>query len=520
MINSTNLARSLVRQLIELGVCDFVVSPGSRNAPLLIALGEAADKSLIELHVKIDERGAAYFALGLSKAADNYVAVVCTSGTAAANFLPAVLESVHGRNKVIFITADRPAKLRNTGANQTTNQINLYPFVKTHDLTSEIEVKRLFDGQPIHLNIQFEEPLVDSQSNDWLAGIQIKPVKNENIVSGELRATSGVVVIGHDRAGYKRNEIANFISKLNWPVVSEDPLSFPTSIAHASLFLSDETVRNFLAPENIISIGRTTLSRSINNFINCAKKRIVIDPRIKDIDFNRQADELLSHLPSELVCEQSDQKIWQSISARASAELQGLNWSEQLAAISICENLPDDSALYVGSSRPIRDIEAFAKPRNGIEVFANRGLAGIDGNISTIFGIAEKFSTTYAILGDLAFLHDISALASVPKKNLKIFVIDNNGGGIFSTLPQASAKNFEKLFGTPHNLELSKIVSGFGISSCEVNNLTDLQAKMTSPVKGVEVIIVKVPNRNENAEQLMQITQNVSSAVRMGINLA
>ena len=147
-------------------------------------------------------------------------------------------------------------------------------------------------------------------------------------------------------------------------------------------------------------------------------------------------------------------------------------------------------------------------------------MAGIDGNISTIFGIAEKFSTTYAILGDLAFLHDISALASVPKKNLKIFVIDNNGGGIFSTLPQASAKNFEKLFGTPHNLELSKIVSGFGISSCEVNNLTDLQAKMTSPVKGVEVIIVKVPNRNENAEQLMQITQNVSSAVRMGINLA
>ena len=136
MSNSTKLAHSLLRQLIEVGVSDFVVSPGSRNAPFLIALGEAASKQIIDLHVKIDERGAAFFALGVSKASNNYVAVICTSGTAAANFHPAALEALHSDNKLLLITADRPSRLRKTGANQTTNQLNIFPGIKTHDIAS------------------------------------------------------------------------------------------------------------------------------------------------------------------------------------------------------------------------------------------------------------------------------------------------------------------------------------------------------------------------------------------------
>ena len=177
MINSTKLAHSLVRQLIELGVSDFVVSPGSRNAPLLIALGEAADKKLIDLHVKIDERGAAFFALGISKASNNYVAVICTSGTAAANFLPAALESVHGGNHLLIITADRPERLRKTGANQTTNQVDLFQFIKTHDISSDIEIRNALNGGPVHLNIQFDEPLLPEGSVDWLAGLKINQLK-------------------------------------------------------------------------------------------------------------------------------------------------------------------------------------------------------------------------------------------------------------------------------------------------------------------------------------------------------
>jgi 2-succinyl-5-enolpyruvyl-6-hydroxy-3-cyclohexene-1-carboxylate synthase len=186
----------------------------------------------------------------------------------------------------------------------------------------------------------------------------------------------------------------------------------------------------------------------------------------------------------------------------------------------ICEQLTDGSAVFIGSSRPVRDIEAFVHPRSGIEVFANRGLAGIDGNISTIFGIAEKFDSTTAILGDLTFLHDISALANSPKLNIRIFVIDNNGGGIFSTLPQSNAENFEQIFGTPHNLDLLKITDGFGVSSSRVSNLDELNQLISKPITGLSVVIVSVPSRSENAKNLKEIFQRVSNAVRIGINLA
>jgi len=267
-------------------------------------------------------------------------------------------------------------------------------------------------------------------------------------------------------------------------------------------------------------IGRTTLSRSINTFISLAKKVIVIDPRTTNIDTKREADSILKSLPSEVVSAKSDQSIWHSASNAAASQLENLDWSEQLAIKEICELLPNESALFVGSSRPVRDIEAFVKPRSGVSVFANRGLAGIDGNVSTVFGITSEFESTTAILGDLTFLHDISALTNATTGNLRIFVIDNNGGGIFSTLPQANVDNFDKLFGTPHNLDLLKVIAGFGITVNKVSNLKELQSKVSEQIKGFEVVVVNVPSRESNAGQLKDITQRVSSAVRIGINLA
>ena len=520
MSNSTKLAHSLLRQLIEVGVSDFVVSPGSRNAPLAIALGEAASKQIIDLHIKIDERGAAYFALGISKASNNYVAVICTSGTAAANFHPAALEAFHSGSKLIMITADRPARLRKTGANQTTEQVNIYSMIKTHDFAAEIDLKILLTGSVVHLNVQFDEPLIENEKSDWLAGLKILPHNYENKISGKLEVSSGVLIIGHDRAGYSVLEVNDFASKLNWPIICEDPISFPEAIAHASVFLSDPQIAARLAPENVVVIGRTTLSRSINTFISLAKKVIVIDPRTTNIDTKREADLILKSLPSEVVSAKSDQSIWHSASNAAASQLENLDWSEQLAIKEICELLPNESALFVGSSRPVRDIEAFVKPRSGVSVFANRGLAGIDGNVSTVFGITSEFESTTAILGDLTFLHDISALTNATTGNLRIFVIDNNGGGIFSTLPQANVDNFDKLFGTPHNLDLLKVIAGFGITVNKVSNLKELQSKASEQIKGFEVVVVNVPSRESNAGQLKDITQRVSSAVRIGINLA
>mgnify|MGYP000385915159 FL=1 len=520
MSNSTKLAHSLLRQLIEVGVSDFVVSPGSRNAPFLIALGEAASKQIIDLHVKIDERGAAFFALGVSKASNNYVAVICTSGTAAANFHPAALEALHSDNKLLLITADRPSRLRKTGANQTTNQLNIFPGIKTHDMASEIDLKALLKSGPIHLNVQFDEPLISQEKSDWLSGLKVVPKTFSNSVAGSIEVGEGVLVIGHDRGGYTVNEINDFAEKLNWPIIAEDPLSFPKAIAHASLLFSDQAILESLAPENVVVIGRTTLSRSTNNFIKSAKNLIVIDPRISEIDSKREGNLLLPTLPAQVKCSESDVAIWQKASDIAAGEIATIQWSEQLAIISICESIPDQSAFFVGSSRPVRDVEAFCHPRSGLDVFANRGLAGIDGNLSTIFGIAQEFENTFAILGDLTFLHDISALINSAKQKIRIFVIDNNGGAIFSTLPQAGVENFDQLFGTPHNLDLAKVCAGFNLSVTSVSNMDELQSVLTKEVKGLEVVIVKVPTRQINAQKLKEITQRVSSAVRIGINLA
>jgi 2-succinyl-5-enolpyruvyl-6-hydroxy-3-cyclohexene-1-carboxylate synthase len=483
-------------------------------------LGEAASKQIIDLHVKIDERGAAFFALGVSKASNNYVAVICTSGTAAANFHPAALEALHSGNKLLIITADRPSRLRKTGANQTTNQLNIFPGIKTHDIASEIDLKALLKVGPIHLNVQFDEPLISQEKSDWLSGLRVIPNTYPNVVAGSIEVGQGVLVVGHDRGGYTDDEINDFAAKLNWPIIAEDPLSFPKAIAHASLLLSDQKILESLIPENIVVIGRTTLSRSTNNFIKSAKNLIVIDPRISEIDNKREGNLLLPALPAEVKSSKTDVGIWEKASDIAAAEIATIKWSEQLAIISICESLPDQSALFVGSSRPVRDVEAFCHPRSGIEVFANRGLAGIDGNLSTIFGIAREFQNTYAILGDLTFLHDISALTNSASENIRMYVIDNNGGAIFSTLPQGGVDNFDQLFGTPHNLDLEKVCAGFNVSVSSVSDMAELESELNKEVKGLEVVIIKVPTRQTNAEKLKEITQRVSSAVRIGINLA
>ncbi|MSX69768.1 MAG: 2-succinyl-5-enolpyruvyl-6-hydroxy-3-cyclohexene-1-carboxylate synthase, partial [Actinobacteria bacterium] len=250
------------------------------------------------------------------------------------------------------------------------------------------------------------------------------------------------------------------------------------------------------------------------------KKLIVIDPRVSNIDSNRTADQLLKALPVDVVSTENSDTNWASAAEAAATSLENISWSEQQVIVEIVESLPDESALYVGSSRPIRDIEAFVHPRSGLSVFANRGLAGIDGNISTIFGIAEKYEKTFAILGDLTYLHDISALVNKSKQSIRIFVIDNNGGGIFSTLPQAKVAGFEELFGTPHNLDLVKLTQGFGVEVTRVNDLAQLQSAIAKPVNGLEVVIVQTPNRQRNAEQLKELTHKVSNAVRIGINLA
>ncbi len=520
-VNASHLARSTIRQLIELGVSNFVLSPGSRNAPLSLALNEASEKGLIDLHVKIDERGAAYFALGIAKATNNYVALICTSGTAVANYHPAALEAYHSQLNLLFLTADRPSRLRKTGANQTTLQNGILAPLKTTDTSEPIDCASLLRGGPVHVNLQFDEPLLEKDSSiDWLDGITHTKVKEIVTTSGELNVSPrSIIVIGHDRAGFSEEMINEVITKSGLPVIAEDPLSFSGAIAHAALFLSDASLRESFKADEIVVIGRTTLSRSINSYIAQAARTIVIDPRAEEIDSAREASQILFQLPAIQPTSIDAQwnGLWDQAGKLAEKALE-LGWSEQFVAREIARLIPDGSALFVGSSRPVRDLEALAQPRKGIHTFANRGLAGIDGNISTAFGIATVFDRTYSIVGDLTFLHDLSALTNTSSDNHTVFIIDNNGGGIFSTLPQAGSDGFEKVFGTPHHLNLEAIIKGFGYSVEKVKSASDLNRAFGH--SGLHFVIVEVPTRETNAITLKELHQRVISAVRIGSNLA
>jgi len=485
---STELAQKVIRDFIEHGITEFVLSPGSRNAPLSIALYEAERRGLIKLHVRIDERTAAFFALGIIKATRTPVAVVCTSGTAVANYYPAFLEAHHSDLPLIVLSADRPARLRQTGANQTTNQINLF------------NCGRFFNGDnyqlhklgPTHINLEFDEPLLSEIKNDWLSNLSVKELHEEDakVENFEVPAGKGLVIVGHDGI-----DVSEFTDSLGVPVISENPLSYPKAVAHASLFSGK------LEVDWVVVVGRTTLSRSTNTLISKAKSVFVIDPRASKVDPKRSATKIFSNIP---------QIIGSAEKWNLSSDLIKIDgWSEPAAAQCIAENLPNGSSLYVASSRPIRDLEAFAAPRTGVEVFANRGLAGIDGNLSTALGIASKRDCAFAIVGDLAFLHDLTALVNQEKIKLKLLVINNDGGGIFSTLPQAGVEGFEKIFGTPHGLDLFEIVKAFGIPVTEINDLKSLKAFMSPPTK-FEIAILQMPDRESNAALIKELAKRVN----------
>jgi 2-succinyl-5-enolpyruvyl-6-hydroxy-3-cyclohexene-1-carboxylate synthase len=521
--NSTSLARVVVRQIIESGITDVVISPGSRNAPLSLAFFAAAERKLITVHVRIDERTAAFFALGMIKATGKPVAVVCTSGTAVANYHPAVLEAHHTNAPLLLLTADRPAMLRKTGANQTTEQarifgkaVRYFADVDGPIYPMELPLDSLRIG-PVHLNLQFDEPLLPDDSSDWVSEIHVAPKSFVNRTKpGTLRLVGarGVVVIGHDRAGLSVEEITKFTKVLGWPVIAEDPLSFPNAIAHASIFLTSQEIRSTLIPQSVLVIGRTTLSRSVNAFINSSPIQYVVDPRTVTVDTDRQADRIFTSLPELQGVIQSDDWIstWNKVSERTRKVVASLDgWNEAVIARTIAAAIPNETALFVSSSRPIRDLEGFALPRSGVDTYANRGLAGIDGNISTALGIAFAHKATIAILGDLSFLYDLTGLINKEAINCRFIVINNDGGGIFSTLPQRGSHGFETVFGTPHGLNPAEIAKSMGVSAQQISTLKELEAVVKAPITGISVVVCDVPDRESNADNLKAIYESLNS---------
>lgn len=528
------LGEVVVDQLIRMRVRDAVISPGSRNAPLTMALWRAQSRGEIRLHTRIDERSAAFLALGIAKASGLPTPVICTSGSAAANLYPALLEAHHGGHSLIAVTADRPERLWQTGANQTTTQVGMFPsaIVKTLDLAVEGEVKgqvhrwrssiaaAITSNRPTHINVEFDEPLVGGL--DWVEDIHedVDLPETRRDQSQPLRKyhQHGVILVGHDTAGISFDQIHQFSQQSGWPILSENPLLGSNLIGHASLILADSNRRARLKPEIAMTIGRLTLSRVINSYLATADYQIIVDERSRDIDIKRTGDEI--HLAMPIIKEKVDiDPHWQSAfveeSKQIATKLDSLlsNWSEPAVVRRVVRELPAGSALFVSSSRPIRDIESFALPRSGIEVFANRGLAGIDGNLSSALGIALCRDHTYAIVGDLAFLHDINGLllgGDEIHPDLTIIAISNDGGGIFSTLPQSDAPGFEKLFGTPHGRDLVKVAESYGIDAIAVRTLDALTAQLARGMDGIRVIVCEMPDRKSNARLLAEITSSLA----------
>ena len=520
---STRLARVIVRQILEAGITDAVVSPGSRNAPLTLALFAASEKGLIKLHVRIDERTAAFFALGVAKASKRPVPIVCTSGTAVANYHPAVLEASHSNTPLFVITADRPAELRKTGANQTTEQarifgksVRYFADVSGAVYPLEMPLNALQTG-PVHINVQFDEPLIGDEDSSWLDGIVVTPPRifdRKKAGVFNSKSTRGVLIIGQDRAGFDAADVEKFSKDLGWPVIAEDPLTFASAQSHASIFLTSTTIAKDLTPDTVVVIGRTTLSRSINSLISSARKKIVIDPRMATVDSDRSADQRFLELPKVEVAAADPEWVakWSKYSQRTAKVVSELSvWSEPVIAREIGARVPSSTSLFISSSRPIRDIEGFAAARSGVETFANRGLAGIDGNISTALGIASVRKECVAVIGDLGFLHDLTGLIQNEEINLRIFVIDNNGGGIFSTLNARGSAGFETVFGTPHNLDICAITKAMGYESSKIENTSALIAQLSKPVKGVSICVVSAPSRESNAELIKSIYDKMAS---------
>jgi 2-succinyl-5-enolpyruvyl-6-hydroxy-3-cyclohexene-1-carboxylate synthase len=503
--NATSCA-TLVDEWVRCGVRHAVVAPGSRSTPLAIALAEREE---LAVHVVHDERVAAFVALGLGL--DGVPAVLlCTSGTAAANFHPAVVEAGLSDVPMIVATADRPPELRGVGAPQTIDQLELYGRSVRwfHDAAVPDDAdpaswrplaQRVFStaaAGPVHLNLPFREPLLGT------VGALPEPIGPplpvpRGIAVGAPAADHdrqrGVIVAG-GRSGVDPAEVVSLAERLGWPILA-DPCSglraTPHSITAFDAILRSAQFADAHAPEVVVRVGRPPASKVLSQWIvrSGAPVLQVGGPGVVDPDHNVAACCSLPDLaPLTGAANTPWLARWRHADERAEAVFERAladELSEPAVARHLARALEEhDAELVVASSMPVRDVEWFGGPVVGVH--ANRGANGIDGVMSTALGRALDGRTVFVLLGDIAFVHDSNALLALAERgaDLRIVVVDNGGGGIFSFLPQATTlepDRFEQLFGTPHRADVVAIASAHGIDADTVTSLGSLRRRIALP---------------------------------------
>jgi 2-succinyl-5-enolpyruvyl-6-hydroxy-3-cyclohexene-1-carboxylate synthase len=515
-MTATDTARAVVTALVEAGVTEVVIAPGSRNAPLSFAAYDAAAAGLVRLHTRIDERTAGFLALGLTKNGHR-AAVVCTSGTGVANLHPAVLEAAHSGLPLVVVTADRPARLRGTNANQTTDQVGVFgPLVATQD-ASAIDLGAL---GPAHVNVPLDEPLLPEDR--WLPDVVPGRAPDRVVPAVMITLAAGprTVVVAGDDAGPQARQLAE---SGGWPLLAEPSSGSRTgenAIRTYRLLLSGELEPPNLAQriERVVVCGHPTLSRPVTRLLARADVE-VIDTPVRGVWTDRPfpVDERLPVVPHAAGADDPAWlEAWRTADASIGRQLDALLAAEpdltpHEVAGAVARALPEGGLLVVGASSPIRDLDLMV-PRYVVgrrrKVVANRGLAGIDGTVSTAIGaaLARESSRSFALMGDVTFLHDANGLVIGPGEavpDLTIVVVNDDGGSIFTMLEQgdpAYDDRFEKLFGTPHGVDLAALCAATRTPHWKVGSLAELDQALASPNGGIEVVEVVV--RRDNRRDL------------------
>jgi 2-succinyl-5-enolpyruvyl-6-hydroxy-3-cyclohexene-1-carboxylate synthase len=517
---STALARVLVDELVRSGVREAVLSPGSRSAPLAFALHDADRAGRLRLHVRIDERSAAFLALGLAKESGRPVPVVTTSGTATANLHPAVLEASHAHVPLLLLTADRPPELRGAGANQTVDQVGLYGgavrlFVEVgapeeragqnaywRSMTCRA-LAAATDG-PVHLNLGLREPLVP-EDGDWVEPLEGRPdgapwtavlPAARTRPADDLPART-VVVIG-DCPRELAAEALELARVRGFPVVAEPSSSAWSDevVRAAELVLGAPGWLDAHAPERVLVVGRPTLSRVVAR-LSVAAPADVVGDAAQWTDPARRAVRMLPGVPTpDGPVDPEWLSSWTAAgdaARKAVDEALADGLSEPAVAAEVVAAA--EELLVVGSSKPVRDL-FLAGGREGLRVLANRGAAGIDGTVSTAVGAALAHGRrTLALLGDLTFLHDANGLVlgpGEPRPDLTIVVVNNDGGAIFGLLEQGApehAEAFERVFGTPHGVDLRALCAATRTPYALAQTREELRTALTGD--GLRVVEVR-----------------------------
>ena len=526
---STALARTVIDEMARLGVRLVILSPGSRSAALAIA---AADHPELATRMVIDERSAAFHALGAIRASNRPVVVISTSGSAPTHFFPALVEADMACLPLIAVSADRPAELQGVGANQTMGQEHLfgpkvraYAGIEAPDASTDRNVEwrgtvaRLIGAAigtmpgPVHLNVRFREPTSPVTDDGRIRaeeyafdtpridGVHLSANGDAEVEMPAVSAHRGLVIAGD--GVYDRSALRKAAIDLGWPVLAtalsgmrgEDTVSaYHHVLSHG--------VPESLHPETVVAVGAIGPSTRLESLLASADERVRIDSWGRVIDPERNASHRLHGDVVDLlgrahgVADPAWRGSWMDAEAVSRAGLHSvLDGEPKMSGAAVARTLNDVEweSLVVASSLPIRDIDAHLV-RSG-QVHANRGVSGIDGFVSTALGVAGEGPRTLAFTGDLSLLHDANGFLHDDAIDLTLVVVDNDGGGLFDSLPHARhAPGYERLFVTPPGRDLENLARLHGLGYSEASDPATLRALCDDSLDrgGIDLIRVEV----------------------------